>query len=414
MRSPFRPEALENERHRLSGEVILAVPLSEASLAWGLAVLLAAAVIFASLATYARKNTVTGVLVPDGGLIRVVARDVGVVEDIHVTEGQEVRDGAAIARLRLSAHSSSGDTADALRSGLDAEQSATAAEDESQRTRLAKSRIELQARLENLKRKRDAVQVRIRLLREQRGLADTSATRYADLFAKGIVTRSTSDNARITALTSAQSLASSEADAAEVSAQISDTLHQISALPDALAGLEAEAAQHRAALAQRHVSLEAQTENLTVAPRAGRVVAIPIEMGETVSVGGTVAVMVPQGAHLIAELYVPSNAAGFVRPGQPVRLMYQAYPYQTFGAARGVITSVSKTLLTPAELRTPGITVSAPVFRVRARLSREDISAYGHSIPLQPGMLLTADIVTERRTLIRWLFDPLFAVSKRS
>jgi membrane fusion protein len=47
-------------------------------------------------------------------------------------------------------------------------------------------------------------------------------------------------------------------------------------------------------------------------------------------------------------------------------------------------------------------------------LAHEDIQAYGEVIPLQPGMLLTADVVFDRRSLIRWLFDPLFAVAQRS
>lgn len=54
------------------------------------------------------------------------------------------------------------------------------------------------------------------------------------------------------------------------------------------------------------------------------------------------------------------------------------------------------------------------MFRVRVELSREEIQAYGEAIPLQPGMLLSADIVFDRRSLIRWLFDPLFAVGRRT
>lgn len=410
----FRPEALENERQRLSGEVILAVPLAEAWLAWGLAALLLGAAIFASLATYSRRETVTGVLIPEGGLIRVVARDAGVVDRIQVTEGQDVDDGQAIARLKLSVQSASGDTAAALRLGLNAERDATMAGDLSQRLRLERTRTELQARLTSLNRKRDAVQARIRLLSEQRSLADASAARYADLFAQGVVTRATSENARMSALAAAQNLEAAQADAADVAAQLSEAQQQIATLPEALNGLEAEAALHRAALAQRQASLDAQTENLAVAPRAGRVVAIPVAKGEAIAPGGTIAVLVPRNSHLIAELYVPSSAAGFVKAGQPVRLMYQAYPYQSFGAAQGVIVSASRTVLTPAELHTPGVTVSVPVFRVRVRLLREDMPAYGQSIPLQPGMLLSADIVTQRRSLIRWLFDPLFAVGKRA
>jgi membrane fusion protein len=54
------------------------------------------------------------------------------------------------------------------------------------------------------------------------------------------------------------------------------------------------------------------------------------------------------------------------------------------------------------------------VFRVRVALSREDIQAYGEAIPLQPGMLVAGDVVVDRRSLIQWLFDPLFAVAGRS
>jgi membrane fusion protein len=58
--------------------------------------------------------------------------------------------------------------------------------------------------------------------------------------------------------------------------------------------------------------------------------------------------------------------------------------------------------------------VKEPVFRVRVALSREEIQAYGEMIPLQPGLLLSADVVFDRRSLIQWLFDPLFAVAQRS
>jgi len=51
---------------------------------------------------------------------------------------------------------------------------------------------------------------------------------------------------------------------------------------------------------------------------------------------------------------------------------------------------------------------------VRVALTRETIGAYGEAMPLQPGMLLKADVVFERRSLVRWLFDPIFAVARRS
>ena len=46
---------------------------------------------------------------------------------------------------------------------------------------------------------------------------------------------------------------------------------------------------------------------------------------------------------------------------------------------------------------------------LRPALERPDIDAYGKRIPLQPDMLLKADIILERRTLVDWLLNPLLS-----
>ena len=46
---------------------------------------------------------------------------------------------------------------------------------------------------------------------------------------------------------------------------------------------------------------------------------------------------------------------------------------------------------------------------VIAALERPDIDAYGQKIPLQPQMLLRADVILERRSLLSWLLDPLLS-----
>ena len=139
-----------------------------------------------------------------------------------------------------------------------------------------------------------------------------------------------------------------------------------------------------------------------LSPVAGRVAALPVAAGQPVSLGGTVAVVIPEGARLEAELLAPSSAAGFIRPGQDTRLMLQAFPHQRFGTVKGAIKTISRTVLGPTEISIPGLKIDEPVFRVRVTLEREDIAAYGEAIPLQPGMLLTADVVFNQRSLIRW------------
>lgn len=127
--------------------------------------------------------------------------------------------------------------------------------------------------------------------------------------------------------------------------------------------------------------------------------------------------IVPAGATLEAQLYGPSRAIGFVRPGQQVLLRYQAYPYQKFGHYAGIVDTVSRTAINPAELppQLAGLTSlygnTEPVYRITVSLASQTITAYGQAVPLQPGMQLEANIALERRRLIEWVLEPLFTLT---
>jgi membrane fusion protein len=115
---------------------------------------------------------------------------------------------------------------------------------------------------------------------------------------------------------------------------------------------------------------------------------------------------VPASSALQAELFVPTRAIGFVRVGQEVRILYDAFPYQHFGTYRGRIIKVSQTILIGSDISTP-VEIKEPSYKVTVALDQPDIDAYGESIPLQPDMLLRADIILERRSLLNWLLNPL-------
>jgi membrane fusion protein len=119
--------------------------------------------------------------------------------------------------------------------------------------------------------------------------------------------------------------------------------------------------------------------------------------------------IVPDDSILQAELFVPTRAIGFVQPGQEVRILYDAFPYQQFGTYRGRVIEISQTILTRTDAIGP-VELKEPAYRVKVSLDRPDIDAYGKRIPLQADMLLRADIILEKRTLLRWLLDPLLSV----
>jgi membrane fusion protein len=47
-------------------------------------------------------------------------------------------------------------------------------------------------------------------------------------------------------------------------------------------------------------------------------------------------------------------------------------------------------------------------------LARPDVDAYGDRIPLQPDMLLRADIILDSRALMSWILNPLLGVGERA
>jgi membrane fusion protein len=143
-------------------------------------------------------------------------------------------------------------------------------------------------------------------------------------------------------------------------------------------------------------------------PLEGRVASVQARLGQTVGSESLQMILLPKDSKLEAELFVPTRAAGFIKPGQHVNLLYDAFPYQKFGAARGEVTQVSSAIINPSELNI-GVKLEEPVYRVTVNITKQTIDAYGQVFQLQPGMTLQADIVVEEVILWEMLFEPLLA-----
>lgn len=113
MSSPlFRPEALAAHNPLRWGRPIALMPISWAVVSALLAALVAATVVFLTTATYARKETVRGILKPVGGETRVLATQGGALRELYVAEGAHVARGAPLARISRETLLSDGAIAD--------------------------------------------------------------------------------------------------------------------------------------------------------------------------------------------------------------------------------------------------------------------------------------------------------------
>lgn len=410
----FRREAVQHATRRLAGEVVLATPLSVKTLGLFLSGVLFAAAVFASLASYARKATVTGLLVPDQGMIRVTLQSPGTLQSIMVKEGDITKAGDRLAVVAMGAETLGGNVGDVVAKGLSAEGAAARAkaqsvlaklqvEGEQSAIRLTKNKVELKQVTMQL----ELQQTRVDFAKQELARAEAAAD-------KGFMSKFELNNRRSNTISQEQELANLRRQIATIEREAADIEARLASIPHEKAAAESEATTAEASLLQRSADAESRRSQFITAPVSGRVAALPVMPGQAIVAGSTIAVIVPEGSRIEAELLAPSRSIGFIKPGQEVKLILQAFPHQRFGTLAGTVRTVSSTVLAPNEVVIQGLDIKEPVFRIRVALSRDAMQAYGESVALQPGMLVSAEVVFDRRTLVQWLFDPIYAVRGRS
>ena len=159
-------------------------------------------------------------------------------------------------------------------------------------------------------------------------------------------------------------------------------------------------------LQQQITEQQAARRIVVVAPVAGKLSSFAVRTGDSIAPRQLLATILPQELSLTAEVYVPSSAIGFVQPGQAVRLLFDAFPSQRFGAFPGQVSDVSDFVLLPDEVPKTFQPREA-VFKVTIELQKADFELPTGVIRLRPGMLLVADFILETRTLGTWLLAPL-------
>jgi membrane fusion protein len=408
----FRREAVAHVARRLDGDVVLAAPLPARFVGLVLAAIVLAATAFASLASYSRKAAVTGWLVPDHGFIRATAPVGGLIASLLVMEGDWVDEGQRLAEIRVAAEIAGGNAGAAMAQALHDEAAAINARGAAQIAKLEAEGPQTQTRLDNLRIELAHLEQQTTLQERRVTIAEAAAS-DVEMAPAGSIAKREIEQRRSLALAARQELVALRRQAAAIKREIADLAARLTVIPIEIAATRADTQAAEAGLTQRASEAEQHRAVFVLAPIAGRVAALPVAAGQPIGPNATLAVITPTAGRLEAELLAPSRAAGFIELGQEVQLQLQAFPYQRFGTVRGAVKTVSTTVLGPSEISIPGLAIQEPVFRVRVALSREVVEAYGKNYPLQPGMLLSADIVFDRRSLLQWLFDPLYAVARR-
>ena len=403
----FRPEVVQARRQDWLGRISLAQPMP----VWvGAMFALLAAVAVACLllfGEYAHRSRVGGQLVPDLGVSTVVAPTSGMVGRMTVEEGASVARDQALVRIDLPRVAASGaDAHTGIGRGLDDRDSSSAQLAQAQLAQLAVQEQGQHRQLAMLRTELGQVRAGIATRDAQVRLGRETADRYREVAASGyvsVVQVRQQEQAMLEMLNARQVL---ERQATALAREIAGLEQALAGLPAQREAIEATARREHALLAQERYRHEADGGVLVKAPLAGLVAHRFVEPGQAVQAGQPLLSLLPEGARLQAQLQVPSRAIGFIRPGDRVRLRYQAYPFQKFGHQGGRVARISRSAVPPVA----GAPSSEPHYRILVALDRQEVLAYGRPEPLRPGMLLEADILGERRKLHEWLLEPLYSL----
>ena len=409
----YRPEALAYLGMRSFGQVSVRQPMSLKLLTGGFVLAMLAAVLFVTGSEYARKETVAGYLHPVPDLVRVTAPGPAVVERILTAPGREVAAGEPLLELGNSRPLSSGlDAAELMLQELEAQQSRLRQELDSLQRQSALERQRQLGRQALLQTSLQQSEEERRLAAHRLQLAEQELEAAMPLAQQDYITESDLRRLQEGVLAAATALNGTEQRHQSLRMELEDVRYLLDNSPLAGEDRAGRLRNELSELARQRADLSSLSGRLLRAPLAGTVTALNTGVGETVGPGRALLTIIPVDAVLTARLLVPSRAAGFVEAGQAVRLMYDSFPYQKFGTYPGTVTGVSEAALAPGSLDGP-VSPAEPVFIARVALAEQTVAAFGGRRPLQPDMLLSADIVLAQRSLLDWMLEPFYSLRGR-
>ncbi len=417
----FRKEAVEAQRPQAYGRAILVRPITFSVLT-SVAVAIAGVIVgYFVWGTYTEHVTLRGQLLPDRGVIKVHPAQFGTVVEKHVSEGDSVARGDALFVISSERFSSAmGPTKGLV--GRELERQQAILEQAIERAQAHES-----AELESLERTEAALKEEMRNLdamlesqRERLALAEEAVERYSIVQDRGFVPEDRLIAERDNYLQQRSQLQSLERERAAVERQLTELKNNARNLPfrydNELADLERALASVRRDLTEN----EAQRLVTVTTPTSGTAAVVGAQIGQFVDTSRPLLSIVPDDSELEAHVYAPSNAIGFIEPGDKVLLRYEAYPYQRFGHHESTVEAVSRTAVSPAELASAAVARGVPeaqggepLYKVTLALSSQTITAYGEQHELEVGMAVEADVLQDTRRLYEWILEPLYSLTGR-
>jgi hemolysin D len=123
--------------------------------------------------------------------------------------------------------------------------------------------------------------------------------------------------------------------------------------------------------------------------------------GSVLQTGQEIVQIAPQGADFIFRAEMPTQESGFLRVGMPVKLKFDAYPFQDYGTVAGRLRRIS-----PDSKPVESAQGKTEVFELEIALEQRYIQGQNRREVLTPGQTATAEVIVRQRRVIDFILDP--------
>lgn len=410
-RQIFREKYLKSQHQSDAGQILLLSGFNQRVITACCVLVISAILALLFFGSYTKRTNLEGVIMPSTGLIAVKSAQNGVVEEIYVTDGQSVSKSKGLFKINSEVFDRNGESVnERLMSSLLQQYASLTSQQEYEQLMSYSRAEELESKIVRLSLEINSAQQSLKFAKERTTLKQQARNSYITLLENNYI----SDLSFKDYLSSLVGLQAEEENKKQLIQQLERELiasqHQLDyiSLQGNMRALELE--RQLDSLQQQQIELTSTSETIVHAPISGDVTTFRAESGQAVNLGDVILNIIPKEALLQVELYAPSRAIGFLRNGQKVGLRFDAYPYEKFGIQRGEVVSISKSTLSPSELKSQDQTIrveTETLYKVVVSLQKSTINVYGREEPLQVGMKVNADITVETRKLYEWLLGPI-------
>ncbi|EJU53449.1 HlyD family secretion protein [Neisseria meningitidis] len=413
----FRKEVFVAQQNKWTGQVILTRPFSFLFLTFCAFLIALCIIMFLIFGSYTNKTTVEGQLLPTMGVVRVYSSDIGTITHKFVEDGNFVKAGEPLFKLSTSRFGEKGNVQAKLAAEANLKKTLALQELERLKRIHQNEQKNVHNNIHRLNNQLENIKQQITGQNRQIRLAEKTLNKNKFLASQGAVSQQDKMTAESHLLEQRSRLESLKLEQNNAIRELDEQKITLSSLPERH---KTELSQLNRAITEMNqeiLDFDLKSEQTIRASKSGYISTINVDIGQQVEPSKLLLSIVPEQTELVANLYIPSKAVGFIKPKDKVVLRYQAYPYQKFGHATGEIISVARTALGKQELSGLGIIftnptlLNEPAYLVKVKLEKQTIKAYGENKPLQIGMILEADILHERKKLYEWVLDPLYSIS---